>query len=146
MAGTPKSISMVKQILHLHGLGYGIKTISRELGVSKNTVKRYLRQAESKGLAPEAVSTHSNESLEHIVLEDNMQGRDKSDPIATTFPRYQQQVGGNRFHPTLPLVQIQGDPSRGLPVLPVLPPLPKIPGGQVGRDALRARGRGQDVR
>lgn len=33
MAGTPKSISMIKQILHLQGLGYGIKTISRELGI-----------------------------------------------------------------------------------------------------------------
>lgn len=87
MAGTPKSISMVKQILHLHGLGYGIKTISRELGgVSKNTVKRYLRQAESKGLAPEAVSTHSNESLEHIVLEDNMQGRDNLTQLRQLFP------------------------------------------------------------
>ena len=77
MAGTPKSISMVKQILHLHGLGYGIKTISRDLGISKNTVRRYLRQAGSKGLPPEAITSHSNESLEHILLEDNTRGRDK---------------------------------------------------------------------
>ena len=86
MAGTPKSISMVKQILHLHGLGYGIKTISRELGVSKNTIKRYLRQAESRGLAPEAVSSHSNEALEHILLEDNTRGRDKLTQLRQFFP------------------------------------------------------------
>ena len=86
MAGTPKSISMVKQILHLHGLGYGIKTISRELGVSKNTIKRYLRQAESRGLAPEAVSSHSNEALEHILLEDNTRGRDKLTQLRQLFP------------------------------------------------------------
>ena len=86
MAGTPKSISMIKQILHLHGLGYGIKTISRELGVSKNTVKRYLRRAESKGLPPEVVSTHNNEVLGYILLEDNAQGRDKLSRLQQLFP------------------------------------------------------------
>ena len=86
MAGTPKSISMIKQIVQLHGLGYGIKTISRDLGISKNTVKRYLRQAESKGLPPEAITSHSNESLEHILLEDNTQGRDKLTQLRQLFP------------------------------------------------------------
>lgn len=86
MAGTPKSISMVKQILHLHGLGYGIKTISRDLGISKNTVRRYLRQAGSKGLPPEAITSHSNESLEHILLEDNTRGRDKLTQLRQLFP------------------------------------------------------------
>lgn len=67
MAGTPKSISMIKQILHLHTQGYGIKTISRNLGISKNTVKRYLKQAETKGLPPEFITSHSNESLEQRI-------------------------------------------------------------------------------
>lgn len=86
MAGTPKSISMIKQIVQLHDLGYGIKTISRELGISKNTVKRYLRQVESKGLTREAVSTCSNESLGHILLEDNAKRGDKLAQLQQLFP------------------------------------------------------------
>ena len=86
MAGTPKSISMVKQILHLHGLGYGIKTISRELGISKNTVRRYLGQAREKGITPESVSTRSNESLERILLQDKAQERDKLAELRALFP------------------------------------------------------------
>ena len=36
-----------KQISILQGLGYGKKTIARELGLSKNTVKSYLDSTES---------------------------------------------------------------------------------------------------
>lgn len=86
MTGTPKSISMVKQILHLHRLGYGIKTIPRDLGISKNTVKRYLRQTVSKGVPPEAISTHSNEALEHILLEDKAGELDKLAELRILFP------------------------------------------------------------
>ncbi len=67
MARTAKSISMIKQILRLHRLGYGIKTISRDLGISKNTVKRYLQQAQEAGLTPEVLTSRDNESLEEIL-------------------------------------------------------------------------------
>jgi len=42
MAGKPKIMSQIKQLLRLHQQGKGIKTIARELGMSKNTVKSYL--------------------------------------------------------------------------------------------------------
>ncbi len=40
-----KSIKMeqLKQILRLHQQGYAIKRIAREAGISKTTVKKYLR-------------------------------------------------------------------------------------------------------
>jgi DNA invertase Pin-like site-specific DNA recombinase len=40
-----KSIKMeqVKQILRLHHQGNGIKRIARDLGISKTTIKKYLR-------------------------------------------------------------------------------------------------------
>src|SRR5699024_9516553 len=43
MAGKPKPMSQVKQILRMHYKGTGIKTIARNLQISKNTVKDYLR-------------------------------------------------------------------------------------------------------
>jgi len=44
MAGKPKRMSQIKQLLRLHKEGYKIKSISRELGISKNTVKDYLNK------------------------------------------------------------------------------------------------------
>jgi transposase len=42
MAGREITAGMIKQIYRLHRQGKGKKTISRELWVSKNTVKKYL--------------------------------------------------------------------------------------------------------
>lgn len=42
MAGKPKPMSQIKQLLLQHKQGTGVKTIARNLGISKNTVKSYL--------------------------------------------------------------------------------------------------------
>jgi transposase len=42
MAGKPKPMSQIKQLLRQHKQGTGVKTIARNLGISKNTVKSYL--------------------------------------------------------------------------------------------------------
>ena len=42
MAGKPKPMSQIKQLILLRQRGEGIKTIARTLGMSKNTVKSYL--------------------------------------------------------------------------------------------------------
>ena len=42
MAGKPKPMSQIKQLLQSHERGKGIKSIARSLGISKNTVKTYL--------------------------------------------------------------------------------------------------------
>ncbi len=42
MAGKPKPMMLIKQLLQMHQNGDGRKTIARKLGISKNTVKSYL--------------------------------------------------------------------------------------------------------
>ena len=42
MAGKPRPMSQIKQLLQLHQQGKPIKFIARSLGISKNTVKAYL--------------------------------------------------------------------------------------------------------
>jgi len=42
MAGKPRPMSQIKQLLQLHEQGKGIKFIARSLEISKNTVKAYL--------------------------------------------------------------------------------------------------------
>lgn len=46
MAGKPKPMSQIKQLLILHRQGQGIKAISRSLSMSRNTVKTYLFKLE----------------------------------------------------------------------------------------------------
>jgi len=67
MAGKPIEISMLKQLLRLYEQGQSIKSISRSLGISKNTVKRYLHQAEQTGLEVSELLSRSNESLELLL-------------------------------------------------------------------------------
>ncbi len=47
MAGKPKSMSQIKQLILLHAQGKGKKTIARTLSMSRNTVKIYLQKLES---------------------------------------------------------------------------------------------------
>jgi transposase len=46
MAGKPKSMSQIKQLLILHRQGHSIKAIARSLSMSRNTVKAYLYKLE----------------------------------------------------------------------------------------------------
>lgn len=46
MAGKPKPMSQIKQLLILHRQGQGIKAIARSLSMSRNTVKSYLFKLE----------------------------------------------------------------------------------------------------
>lgn len=47
MAGKPKSMSQIKQLILLYSQGKGKKTIARILSISRNTVKIYLQKLES---------------------------------------------------------------------------------------------------
>ncbi len=47
MAGKPKPMSQIKQLLRLHQQGNGIKSIARKTGLSRNTVKSYLSKLDA---------------------------------------------------------------------------------------------------
>ncbi|MBT7089682.1 MAG: IS21 family transposase [Candidatus Marinimicrobia bacterium] len=64
MAGKPKRMGQIKQLIRLHQQGLGKKTIARQLGMSKNTVKAYLQKIETGELAAESLL-----SLDEPVLE-----------------------------------------------------------------------------
>ncbi len=53
MAGKPKRMSQIKQLIRLYQSGSGIKTIARILGMSKNTVKSYLKKMADGGFNTE---------------------------------------------------------------------------------------------
>jgi transposase len=64
MAGKPKHMSQIKQLLQLHEQGKSIKFIARSLGISKNTVKVYLSK-----IALSPVTIKALLSLDDPILE-----------------------------------------------------------------------------
>jgi len=55
MAGKPKSMSQIKQLIQLHQQGKSIKSIARNLSISKNTVKAYLEKVASSKIDVQAL-------------------------------------------------------------------------------------------
>ncbi len=52
MAGKPRPMSQIKQLIRLHQADQSIKAIARTLGISRNTVKSYLAKVQSLDLKP----------------------------------------------------------------------------------------------
>lgn len=66
MAGKPSRMSKIKQLLRLHKHGKGTKTIARELGMSKNTVKVYLEKYRSSKFKISSLLSMDDPVLESI--------------------------------------------------------------------------------
>ncbi len=64
MAGKPKRMSQIKQLLQLHDQGKSIKFIARSLGISKNTVKAYLSKTASLPMDTQALLSMEDPILE----------------------------------------------------------------------------------
>lgn len=67
MAGNPINMSQLKQILLLFTQGYSIKGIARETGVSRNTIKGYLRAIQFRNINVEDVLHMENPQAEHLL-------------------------------------------------------------------------------
>jgi transposase len=63
MAGKPKRMGQVKQIIRLYEQGLGKKTIARRLGMSKNTVKTYIQKIEKGELSTGILLVNFNVEL-----------------------------------------------------------------------------------
>ncbi|MCD6543424.1 MAG: IS21 family transposase [Flavobacteriaceae bacterium] len=77
MAGKPKRMSQVKQILRMHLQGKGIKTIAKALFISKNTVKNYLSKVLNTKVSIEALLALEDPVLETTLLSGNPSYKDE---------------------------------------------------------------------
>ena len=68
---------MIKQIYRLYSQGKGKKTISRELGISKNTVKKYLAILENMPDQTENILQQEDEALSKYVHRQNTQNENR---------------------------------------------------------------------
>lgn len=71
MAGKPKPMSQIKQLLRLHKQGISIKRIARDLNLSRNTVKAYLSKLPGLKVDVDALLLIEDPALEAIFLSGN---------------------------------------------------------------------------
>lgn len=67
MANNPISMQRMRQVLRLRSQGKGIKTIGSLLGVSRNTVKKYLTRLEESGQSIESALELSDLDLQALL-------------------------------------------------------------------------------
>ncbi len=77
MAGKPKEMSKIKQLLRLQQLGLGAKAIAQNLGMGKNTVKAYLYRIASTKMSVEALLELDDPVLESKLLAGNPSYKDQ---------------------------------------------------------------------
>ena len=101
MAGKPKRMSLVKQLLRMHHQGKGHKTIARALGVSKNTVKSYVVKVRASRVPIETLLSLEDPELEAALLSGNPAYRDaRYQPLKEKLAFYTKElkkVGVNRM-------------------------------------------------
>jgi len=71
MAGTPKPMSQIKQLLLLYDQGKGIKTIARTLQMSKNTVKTYIGKLQHLTSGTKRTETGQPYNLKKLIKLEN---------------------------------------------------------------------------
>lgn len=93
MAGKPKKMSQAKQILQMHKQDFGNKTIARNLGISKNTVKSYLDKYRSSKLSLETLLKMEDHNLEKVFHPGNPAYKDtRFDDLKTNLDYYGQEL------------------------------------------------------
>ena len=82
MAAKTKPMCTVKQLLHLHQQGKGIKSIARILSISKNTVRKYLERANSLNTPLEGLLRLSDEQLANLLSSSEKQASGSSTDLS----------------------------------------------------------------
>tara|TARA_R110002049_G_C9131886_1_gene559067 strand:- start:1495 stop:1941 length:447 start_codon:yes stop_codon:yes gene_type:complete len=93
MAGKPKRMSLVKQLLRMHHNGKGYKTIARTLSMSKNTVKSYVSKVKASRIPIADLLALEDPELEAAVLAGNPAYKDERyEPIKQKLGYYTKEL------------------------------------------------------
>jgi len=94
MAGKPKRMGQIKQLIRLYEQGLGKKTIARRLDMSKNTVKAYIQKIEKGELCTGTLLTLDEPVLEGRLFAGNPSYKcDKYDTIKDDLDYYARELG-----------------------------------------------------
>lgn len=100
MAGKTITMSNLKQIIRHRDNGMALQTISKILGISRNTVKKYLQLIDSKGLTYEQLLTKTDEEVETLLSDPDQKSDQRHQELVSFFPFVESELkrtGVNRW-------------------------------------------------
>ena len=100
MAGTTIIMSKLKQIIRLRKNGLSLLATSEAVGLARNTVKKYLRLIEVKGLNEEDLLELDDPILNALLNDPEPEDKARADSLALLFPYIEKELlrtGVNRW-------------------------------------------------
>ena len=100
MAGKTITMSNLKQIIRHRDNGMALQTISKTLGIARNTVKKYLQLIDSKGLSYDELLGKSDEELEALLADPDQKSDQRHQEIDSFLPYMESELkrtGVNRW-------------------------------------------------
>jgi transposase len=91
MSGTPIEMSKVKQVIRMYESGVPKKEIARRLGISRNTVKDYIKKTEEKNLSPPELLEKETPELEGMFVA-SVYTNDKYLQLESQFPYFEKEL------------------------------------------------------
>lgn len=100
MAGKTITMSKVKQIIRLRNNGTALQTIAKGVGISRNTVKKYLKLIEVRGYDYQELLKKEDEQLEKLLADPDQQSDERYEALVSMFPYIEKELrrtGVNRW-------------------------------------------------
>jgi transposase len=100
MAGKTITMSNLKQIIRHRDNGMALQTISKTLGISRNTVKKYLQLVDSKALTYGELLIKSDEELDALLADPDQKSEQRQQELISFFPFMESELkrtGVNRW-------------------------------------------------
>src|ERR1700744_723309 len=93
MAGKTIIMSKLKQIIRLRSEGIALQTIARAVSISRNTVKKYLRLIEVKGLDAASLLQMEDNALEALLDDPDPEEQERLAYLEELFPYFERELG-----------------------------------------------------
>jgi len=92
MAGQTINMAHLKQIMRLRSNGVALQTIAKSVNISRNTVKKYLRLIEVKGLKFEDLLQLDDIALEALLHDPDVQDTARHQNLTELFPYFEKEL------------------------------------------------------
>ena len=92
MAGKTINMSKLKQIIRLRNDGIALQGIAKAMNISRNTVKKYLRLIEVKGLSAEQLLQLEDNELEVLLEDPDPLDQQRLASLSALFPYFEKEL------------------------------------------------------
>jgi transposase len=92
MAGKTIIMSKLKQVVRLRANGVALQAIAKAVALSRNTVKKYLRLIEIKGLNSDSLLQMEDEALEALLIDSGQCEQRRLESLVAMFPYFDKEL------------------------------------------------------